>query len=100
MDPQLAEIFGPVLAILGVGSMILIGVKMRYTHLRHTRHSQLGQEDVERLNDDVASLREDFRMLREEFVDLYERVEFTERVLAQGKGGNGGMDALPRGERH
>ena len=96
MDPQLAEILGPVAAILGVGSMILIGIKMRYTHLRHTRSGQVGQQEMERLNEDVSGLRDDFRMLREEFVDLYERVEFTERVLAQGKAGKD-VDALPRG---
>jgi len=99
MDPQLAEIFGPVLAILGMGSMILIGIKMRYTHLRHTRSGQVGQGEMDRLSDDVAGLRDDVRMLREELVDLYERVEFTERVLAQGKADKN-RDALPRGEQH
>ena len=99
MDPQLAEILGPVFAILGMGSMILIGIKMRYTHLRHTRYGQVGQQEIERLSEDVASLRDDYRMLREEFVDLYERVEFTERVLAQGKADKD-VDALPRGERN
>ena len=99
MDPQLAEIVGPVLALLGFGGMILIGMKMRYTHLRQTRSGQIGQDEMDRLSEDVAGLRDDIRMLREEFVDLYERVEFTERVLAQGKADKD-RDALPRGERH
>jgi hypothetical protein len=96
MDPVIADVLGPVLALLGVGSMILIGMKMRYTHLRHTRTGQVGQQETERLSEDVAGLRDDCRMLREEFVDLYERVEFTERVLAQGKADKD-VDALPRG---
>ncbi len=100
MDPSVADAIGPVVAILGVGSMILIGMKMRYTHLRHTRHSQVGQEDVERLTEDMARLRDEVRVLREEFVELFERVEFAERVLTRGKAADGNLDALPRGERH
>jgi hypothetical protein len=37
MPPELAESIGPVLAILGVGSMILVGMKLRYSHLRESR---------------------------------------------------------------
>jgi hypothetical protein len=96
MDPAIAEVIGPVLAILGLGSMILIGLKMRYTHLRHTRHPQVEQEAMERLTEDVAGLRDDVRILREEFVDLYERVEFAERVLTRGRA-DGDVERLPGG---
>jgi predicted nuclease with TOPRIM domain len=71
MPPELAESIGPVLAILGVGSMILVGMKLRYSQ--------------ERLVEAVTSLRDEVRMLREEFGELYERVEFAERLLTRGR---------------
>lgn len=85
MDPEIAFVIGPIVGILGVGGMILLAIKMRYTHLRHTRVGQVGQEDLERLGEDVAGLRDELHGLREQFVDLSERLEFTERVLVQGK---------------
>lgn len=98
MDPALADVLGPVFALLGVGTMVLIGLKMRYTHLRHMRQAQVGSDDLERLADEVAGLRDDVRLLREEYVELYERVEFAERVLTKGKA-DGEQGALPGGER-
>jgi len=96
MDPQVLEIVGPVVAILGIGSMILIGIKMRYTHLRDTRHQQVGLEELERLAEDIERLRDEVRLLREESADMSERLEFTERVLSRGKAAERDSDALPR----
>ncbi len=75
--------------------MILIGIKMRYTHLRQTRHGQIGQEELDRLAEDVERLRDEVRVLRDEFVDVYERLEFAERVLTRGKAPEGDLDVLP-----
>jgi len=98
MDPEIVYHLGPVLGILGIGSMILIAIKMRYTHLRHTRAGQVGQDELER-REDVASLHDEVRALREQLVDVSERLEFTERVLIQGKARDEDSDALPRPER-
>ncbi|MDH3290932.1 MAG: hypothetical protein OEO20_13285 [Gemmatimonadota bacterium] len=85
MPPGLAEAIGPVLAIFGVGSMILIGMKIRYTHLRQTRLGQGGQEEMEHLTEDVATLHDEVRLLRQDFAEMYERVEFAERLLTRGQ---------------
>lgn len=96
MDPAVADVIGPVLALLGIGSMVLIGMKMRYTHLQRTRPMASAPEDVERLTEAVETLRDDVRILRDEVVELSERVDFTERVLTRGKSVDAGLDALPR----
>ena len=85
MPPELAEAIGPVLAILGAGSMVLIGMKIRYNHLRQTRLGQGGQEEMERLTEDVATLRDEVRLLRQDSAEMYERIEFAERLLTQGR---------------
>jgi predicted nuclease with TOPRIM domain len=43
------------------------------------------KEERERLVEAVTSLRDEVRMLREEFGELYERVEFAERLLTRGR---------------
>lgn len=96
MDPAVLEVLGPVFALTGFGAMILIGMKMRYTHLRHTKLEKGGGQEVEQLTEAVDSLRDEVRELREGMVDLYERVEFTERMLTQGQA-KGDQGALPGG---
>jgi hypothetical protein len=85
MPPGLADAIGPVFAIVGIGTMVLIGMKLRYTHLRQTRLDQGGREEVGRLADDVAALRDEMQLLRQDVSEVYERIEFTERMLARGQ---------------
>jgi predicted nuclease with TOPRIM domain len=67
--------------------MVLIGIRMRYTHLQRMRQHQVGGEDLGQVAEDVSNLREDVRQLREEYAELYERVEFAERMLTKGQAG-------------
>lgn len=85
MPPGLADAIGPVLAIFGIGTMILIGMKLRYSHLRQTRLDQGGREEIGRLAEDVAALRDEMQLLRQDVSDVYERIEFAERLLARGQ---------------
>ncbi len=85
MDPVIAEVLGPVTAILGLGSMILIGVKLRYSHKEKMLLGEGGPAETGRLGEDVAVLRDEVRLLREGFAELYERVEFAERLLTKGR---------------
>jgi hypothetical protein len=73
-----------VIALLGVGSFVLIAMKMRYSHLRDTKHAP-GREDLDRLAQAVELLHDDVRVVRDEIVELGERVDFAERVLAHGR---------------
>ncbi len=85
MDPVIAEVIGPVTAILGLGTMILIGVKLRYSHKEKMRLGEGGSGVTERLGEDVAVLRDEVRLLREDFAEMYERLEFAERLLTKGR---------------
>ena len=85
MDPAIAESIGPVLAILGVGSMILIGVKLRFSHKEKMRLGEGGSAEAQRLEEEVATLRDEGHGMREGFAELYERVEFAERLLTKGR---------------
>ncbi len=89
MPPQLIEALGAVLAITSVGTMVLIGMKMRLTARLHESGNQnrvaKDREEVERLTDTVDALHEQVRVMRDEFTDLHERVDFAERLLSRGK---------------
>ena len=63
---------------------MLVGLKMRFDHKFRMRERP-GGEDTERLTEAVEQLHDEVRLMREEFADLQERVDFTERVLSQGK---------------
>ena len=80
MPPEVVEIVAPFLALVGFGGAILIGMKMRYTHIQRTRGIGSPQ-DVEQLTEAVKTLHDDMRLLHEEVLTLSERVEFTERLL-------------------
>jgi hypothetical protein len=82
-----------------LGGFILIGMKMRYTHLQRTRHGAVGEEELERLTDVVEGLRDEVRTLREDHVDLSERLDFAERMLSSGKGAPPEPVRLPDGNR-
>lgn len=83
MPVDVVELLAPVFAITAVGTMILIGLKMRYTHKANLMQTGAPQR-VERLTEAVQQLHEDFRVLRDEVTELHERVDFAERMLTSG----------------
>ena len=85
MSPQaFAEYIAPFLAILGLGTFILIGVKMRIDYKLKLREMP-ESPDMDRLTEVTERLYDDVQSLREGMVDLQERVEFTERLLTTGR---------------
>ena len=87
MSPEILEFLAPVVGVIGLGIIILIGMKMRFTHLQRTRVSGSAPQEVERLADAVDNLRAEVGLLRDEFLELNERVDFTERLLERPKSG-------------
>ncbi len=83
MDPGIIGVFIPIIALSG--GAILIGMKMRYSHLEDTRVRGGAQQDVEQLADGVDNLRAEVELLRNEFHELNERMDFTERLLERPK---------------
>jgi hypothetical protein len=82
MSPDVVEFLAPVLALLGLGSFVLIGMKLRYNHLRDTKHAPRSEE-VERLAESVDLLHDQVRL------------DFTERVLTRGRADDDAQGALP-----
>ncbi len=84
MPTELIEVIAPVMVLTTIGTIFLIGMKMRFNHKFRMRERP-GGEDTERLTEAVEQLHDEMRLMREEFADLDERVDFTERMLSQGK---------------
>ena len=80
MDPVF-EMIIPFFGMMGIGGMVLIGMKLRYQHLQRLKQAGSSPEEVERLTEAVDSLRDEIRIMREEVLSINDRVEFTERLL-------------------
>jgi hypothetical protein len=88
MPPEILEPIAAVTTLVALGGLVLVGMKMRYTHLQRTRLGSIAPEDVERLGKDVDALRQELQHVREEVLELNDRVEFTERLLERPKAGD------------
>jgi hypothetical protein len=84
MPPEIVEAIAPLIAVTAIGTMILIGMKMRLSAKVQLQKGSKS-EDAERLADAVDGLHEEVRMLREEYAELHERMDFAERILSTGK---------------
>ena len=83
MTPHVTEMIAILLTMGMIGSFVLIGMRMRIQAKRPGVH--VDPEDMERLSDAVEGLTEQVRVLSDECSDLGERVDFTERLLIQGR---------------
>ena len=88
------DVLGPLVGMVAViGFFVTVGMNIRRLRLRETP----GGENFERLTEAVEQLTDEVRLMREEFGDLHERVDFNERMLAQGRAKNaiGPGDSAP-----
>ena len=89
MPPHLVEAIAPLIAIMSVGTMVLIGMKIRLTARLHSssneNRAEKDREEVERLGEVVDNLHDQLRLMRDEFSELHERVDFAERLLSRGE---------------
>lgn len=92
MPPEILDTIAAMVAMLSIGSFILIGMKMRYSYLRRTRVGSVTTEDMQRLRDAVDSVRDEVQSMKEELHRLDDRVEFAERLLERPKPAEGGSD--------
>ncbi len=82
MPPEIVDAIAPLIAFISIGTMVLIGMKMRYQY----KSSQLQQqkpEELERISDAITELYDQTRTLREEISSLEERLDFHERLLTR-----------------
>lgn len=78
---EVLDMIIPFSALLGIGGMILVGMKLRYQHLQRIKSGGGSEEEVKQLAEAVDSLRAEVRLMHEEVLSIGDRVEFTERLL-------------------
>ena len=83
MTPDAIEALAALTGMTSFGILILAGIKMRFNHKLRMREMPAGEN--ERLTEAVEQLQDEVRLMREEFTDLHERVDFTERILSEGR---------------
>lgn len=86
MPVEIIEPIATLFGVLGMGTIGLFALKA-WLNARG-RRGQISSEELERLTDAVESLREQVQTVREEHGELFERVEFAERMLAKGGAAN------------
>ena len=92
MDPDIIEPIMAVVGMLSIGSLVLIGMKMRYQHKAKMLEPPKGGEEMERLADAMDSIYEQSRALREDFSELQDRLDFHERLLTRPKEDDGSAE--------
>jgi hypothetical protein len=85
MPDQIVEAIAPLFAFFGLGTFTLIGMRM-WLNAKAQRQRSVPPEQLDRLLEVVDRMDEEVRRLGEELSELHERVDFTERVLTEGKG--------------
>ncbi len=86
MTPDAIEALAALTGLTSIGILVLVGLKMRFNHKFRMRETPAGEN--ERLTEAVEQLQDEVRLMREEFVDLHDRVDFTERMLSEGRARN------------
>lgn len=88
MDPILADTLAPIFALVAIGTFSLIGLRMYLTH-RAKGQIGPGSGEMERMARDLSEVRAQIEAVRDDVGELYERVEFAERLLTKGREGQG-----------
>ena len=83
MTPDAIEALAALTGMTSPGIPVLAGIKMRFNHKLRMREMPTGEN--EHLTEAVEQLQGEVRLMREEFTDLHERVDFTERILSEGR---------------
>jgi hypothetical protein len=80
MAPHDFEILASLMGFLGAGTFLLIGLRM---FLTHRARRLTGGEGTRELAEQMTGLVDEVRALRDGVVELHERLDFAERLLAQ-----------------
>jgi hypothetical protein len=84
MEQQIAEAISLLVALLGLGTFTLIGLRM-FLGYRARRLELAGRAPSAQLEELVEELRHEVQALRGDVSDLHERVDFAERLLTKGR---------------
>ncbi|MCZ6759939.1 MAG: hypothetical protein O7D29_06150 [Gemmatimonadetes bacterium] len=73
-----------IIIVLGIACMGYAGFSAWVRHRPQQLRGEVSREDFAELLESVEGLREQVELMREEHSELFERVEFTERLLSKG----------------
>jgi len=86
MPPAILDAIAPLIALVGLGTFSLIGLRMLLGYKARRLELTAGHRDPSGVDDLVEDLRSEVQLLRGEVGELHERVDFAERLLARGSG--------------
>ncbi len=84
MPQAVIEAIAPLLAMLGVGTFTIIGMKIWLSAKTERLRLQANETGTAQLAEAVEELRDQMLSVRDEVAELHERMDFTERVLTKG----------------
>lgn len=84
MDPRIAEAIAPLIALISIGSFVLIGMHLRYKAKAFQKSPRDSEEMVE-MRRVLSDLVEHTQQLGDEVAELQERIDFHERLLTRGR---------------
>jgi hypothetical protein len=85
MPPEFFDGLMAMVAMISIGSFVLVGMKMRYQYKSKMLEQPKNAEEIERLADAMDSMYEQTRALRDDIGELQERLDFHERLLTRPK---------------
>ena len=81
-DPAALEALGAILMVGALGTFTLLGLKAWWSHKTQRLRIESGGDGGE-LIEAVHQVRDQFLLLRDDVSELHERLDFTERLVAQ-----------------
>ena len=84
MPIEIAEALAAITVIIAIGGMVLTGFRMRMGHRERMAQLEAGGRDDGK-DEILDTLRHQVDTLSEEVTELNERMDFTERLLTQGR---------------
>jgi hypothetical protein len=74
-----------IVAIAGMGTGVLIVGAIAWGAVQHARAKHQGGATTSLLEGQVAALRDQVDLIQHQLMETQERLDFTERLLAQGR---------------
>lgn len=85
MPPEIIDPLIALLALLGLGTFSLIGLRMFLGYKARRLEGSSGRGESGRVEELIEDLRNEVQLLRGDVGELHERMDFAERLLTRGQ---------------